>query len=332
MIYLVMHRRADLDAIASSYVLCKAIQFFYEDVNCKIVAPDGISETTLELIPKSLIKKLRLVENVSEDQDNSLIIFMDVGGEAPLSDYKRLLEYKQNKWLIDHHLSVKEFHEHFDKVFVDTEASSTLEIVLDAIWSDICPCKFFNKSELKLMIYAFIVETRFLHLATWRALRYVSSLLKLYGEKDRLGGFYKKLVRKPSISEKIAVLKGFLRMELYRSGDYLLAITNVSAFQNIASSKMISSGVDIVVIYSNKGKGGCKIHIRISDRVKETFKINVVNDIINIILKEFRGSGGGHSQIGNIQLSKVDCINVPLIIEHIFNILKGKGLIFSRIE
>ncbi len=330
-VYIVMHRRADLDAVASSYLLCKLISHISSNVKCGVIAPDGVAEATVDTVPKTVFKKIVFVDRVPKKKD-ILLIFVDVGGEGTLSDYRNLLSYPCKKWLIDHHISTESFRDKFDEVFIDPDASSTLEIILLSGWEKIRPRRFFNKSEIRLMLYALIVETRFLYLSGWRTLDIISRLLEIYGDEARLGTFIKKLGRKPALSERIAILKGFQRMALYRHGEYLLGITRVSAFQNIVSSKLVSSGLDIVVVYSAKEKKGCKIHIRISDTIRRRLHINVVEEIIKKLEEKYGGSGGGHAQLGNIQFPKEICGEIDSILTFILKMLEERGLRFRIVD
>ena len=330
-VYIVMHRRADLDALASSYLLCKFISYISRNVKCGVIAPDGVAEATIDTVPKPVYKKIVFIDEVPKRRD-ILLIFVDVGGEGTLSDYKKLLEYPCRKWLIDHHISTESFRDKFDEVFIDPDASSTLEIILLSGWGKIRPKRFFNKSEIRLMLYALIVETRFLYLSGWRTLEVISRLLEIHGDEARLGSFIKKLGRKPALSERIAILKGFQRMALYRHGEYLMGITRVSAFQNIVSSKLVSSGLDIVIVYSAKEKKGCKIHIRISDNIRRRLHINVVDEIIKKLEEEYGGLGGGHAQLGNIQFPTKVCGEINSILAFILNILEERGLHFKTVD
>jgi|GEM_PF-6550585 nanoRNase/pAp phosphatase (c-di-AMP/oligoRNAs hydrolase) len=330
-VYIVMHRRADLDAVASSYLLCKLISYISSNVKCRVIAPDGVAEATIDTVPKTVYKKIVFVDKVPRKKD-ILLIFVDVGGEGTLSEYRKLLSYPCRKWLIDHHISTESFRNKFDEVFIDPDASSTLEIILLSGWDKIRPKRFFNKSEIRLMLYALIVETRFLYLSGWRALKVISRLLEIYGDEARLGSFIKRLGRKPALSERIAILKGFQRMVLYRHGEFLMGITSVSAFQNIVSSKLVSSGLDIVIVYSAKAKKGCKIHIRISDTIRRRLHINVVEEIIKKLEEKYGGSGGGHAQLGNIQFPNELCSEIDSILTFILEILRERGLHFRVVD
>ncbi len=327
-VYIIMHRKADLDSAVSGYVLYKMFTKKFRISNCFLIVPEGFSENTEAFFSGKMMEKLNITDRV-ECKDKCMMIFVDIGGEETLSSYKTLLNFNYPKVLIDHHVSIEEFHKKFDRLFINPLASSSLEIILRGINEHINITRFFSKREVKLMIYTFIVETRFLQLSNWKTLELISLLMKKVGDEE-LGYYYKRLFRTPSLSEKIAILKGFQRLKIYRYKDVLMGVTNVSAFQSGLSSKLVSSGIDIAIVYSTKKE--CKIHIRLSDRIKRKTKLNVVEDIIKVIKREFGGEGGGHAQVGNIVFSHRKCkVNISDILSQIMSILRDKGYDFSEI-
>lgn len=327
-IYIVMHRKADLDSAVSGYILYKIFTRFFRFSNCFLIAPDGLSEDTASFFSKGLMKKLKFVEDV-DCSGKCALIFVDVGGEETLSGYRGLLDFNNMKMLIDHHVPMEKFHKKFNILFADPTSSSSLEIILREIYGYIDLEKFFSKRDFRLMIYTLIVETRFLHLSNWKTLELLSFLMKRLGDA-RLGDYYRRLFRTPSLSEKLAILKGFQRLRIFRYNDLLMGITNVSAFQNSVSSKLVSGGLDIVIVYSAKKE--CKVHIRLSDKVRKRTKLNAVKDIIKVLGNEFGGSGGGHAQLGNIVFSHRKCrLDIMSVVSEIINILEKKGYSFNEI-
>lgn len=325
-IYIVMHRKADLDSAVSGYILYKLFTRFFKATNCYLVAPEGVSDDTAVFFPKRILNRVRFTDKVV-CKGKCVMILVDVGGMETLSVYREILNFKGYKVLIDHHIPIEDFHSRFNTLFVDAESSSTLEIILSGLRNKVNFSRFFNKSEIKLMVYTLIAETRFMHLSNWKTLELLSFLLKLIGNR-KLGEYYMMFSRKPSISERIAILKGFQRLKLYRYNEVLMGITSVSAFQNVVSSKLISAGLDVVIVYSEKKE--CKIHIRLSDRIR--MKLDVVNDIVKIVRREFGGEGGGHAQLGDIVFSHKKCrIDMKIVISRIISILNRKGLSFTKL-
>jgi nanoRNase/pAp phosphatase (c-di-AMP/oligoRNAs hydrolase) len=330
-VYIIMHRRADLDAFMSSYVLGRILTEIHE-LDCMYLAPEGVSDRVMNVVSQDIIDKMLFTEDVDED---SLLIFIDVGAEATLSTHRDLLEKTNVKWLIDHHESIENFTNRFNRVFLDPSYTSTLEIILGMFLEGLLEIdigEFFNSKELSLLIATIIVETRFMQLANVNTLRALENLLKVFGRDVRLVNFYGLLAKKADISEKIAVLKGFKRLKLYRCGDYLLGISNVGAFQNILSSRLIGNGLDIAIIYSYD-EDKCRIHIRINDDTAERLGVNVIEDIIKRLMERFGGSGGGHDKLGNIEFSKETCNEgIEKVLIYIMNIFSEKGYRFKLIN
>ena len=328
-IYIVLHRRADLDSYVSGYVLWKYFRKIYnESLEIYFVFPDGISQSMSELLNPRLLE----VPSI-EDPDitkSSLVLFVDVGGPGVLAEYSNLLDKDAVKILIDHHTVTNVFKKRFDAVFVDSTASSTIEIILESISKKLGIDELLDKDEIDAIIMALLAETRFLQLATWSTLELLAHILKMYDLKARLSHFMGRMRKDMDISEKLALLKAFQRINIYRCNTHLLIITNISAFHSTVSSKLISCGVDVAIVYSKDGN--CKIHIRVSDQLYEKIKIDVVKDIISVIKEEVGGTGGGHYQIGSIELPKEKCgAELNKVILRILELFKDKGLDFKRI-
>ncbi len=328
-IFIVLHRRADLDSYVSGYVLWKYLRRLYnKHVNIKFVFPDGISQSMSDILSPKLFE----VPSVEDPDitDSSLVMFVDVGGPGVLAEYSGLLEGSGIKVLIDHHTVSDMFKGKFDAVFVDSEASSAVEIILGSLLKRIELEELLDKDEVEAVVMALLAETRFLQLARWDTLELLANILRRYHLDTRLSHFMSRMRKDMDISEKLAVLKAFQRLTIYRCGSHILAVTNIGAFHSTVSSKLISSGVDVAIVYSSEDN--CKIHIRISDQLYEKTKIDVVKDIISVIKAEIGGSGGGHAQIGSIELPTEICSSeLNKVLLRILGLLREKGLEFTRV-
>lgn len=329
-IYIVLHRRADLDSYVSGYILWKYIKEFRGDpLQIYFVFPDGLSQNMSDLLEPRLLD-VPSVET-PETTDSSLILFVDVGGPGVLAEYSNLLEDKGIKILIDHHTVTKVFKEKFDAVFVDSRASSTIEIIFESLSKKLDIDKFLDRDELEAVVMALLAETRFLQLARWNTLELLSRIMRSHHAYTRLTHFMSRMRKDMDISEKLAVLKAFQRTNIYRYNTYLLVVTNVGAFHSTVSSKLIGCGVDVAIVYS-ADEDNCKIHIRISDQLYEKAGIDVVKDIISVIKGDVGGSGGGHAQIGSIELPREKCgIELNKVIFKILELFREKGFDFKRI-
>ncbi len=328
-LYIVLHRRADLDSYVSGYVLWKYIKTFHKGLSqLYFVFPDGLSQSMSELLDPRLLEVPSIEE--PDTTESSLILFVDVGGPGVLSEYSNLLNEKGIKVLIDHHTISKVFMRRFDAVFVNSEASSTIEIILESLSKKMDVGELLDRDEMDAVIMALLAETRFLQLAKWNTLDLLSHILQKHHPDIRLSHFMGRMRKDMDLSERLAVLKAVQRINIYRHESHLLAITNIGAFHSTVSSKLISCGVDVAIVYS--ADDVCKVHIRISDQLYEKVKIDVVKDIISVVKEEFGGSGGGHAQIGSIELPKERCgTELNKVLLRILDLLREKGLNFTRV-
>jgi len=328
-VYIVFHKRGDFDSVLSGYIIWKILKDFY-NVDAYFICPDKIAASVSKILPNQILKKIECREIQDISMNKGILIFIDVGGEAVLSNYKDLLSKGSYRILIDHHIIGDKYGRYFHKIIINEKSPSTLEIILCDLIKHINLSKFLSKEELWILIYTLIVETRFLQLARHTTLNIISQLLELYGNL-RLVDIIDKIERHKDISEIIAIFRALQRLNLFRYNNYILIITKVSAYHNKVSSKLLSLGADAAIVYSINKE--CKIHIRFSSKICSVYDINVVKDIIRRLEERYKGSGGGHKEIGNIIIFNEYCIKIiDKIIIDILSILKSKGLKFKRIR
>ncbi|MCD1294526.1 exopolyphosphatase [Methanocella sp. CWC-04] len=96
------------------------------------------------------------------------------------------------------------------------------------------------------------------------------------------------------LSCRIAMLKAASRLNLTRSGDFLIADTKVSSFGAQSATSLISLGADVVFVGSEKE--GEK---RISGRVRRGIDLDL-SALLAEVGTKFGGSGGGHAAAAGV--------------------------------
>lgn len=304
-VLIIGHRNADLDSVISSIVLREFLKKILKIKKITLFFPGGISERTREILSK-LKLKAKYIDNIDKTEEFDIAYFLDTGGFEVIGDIglKILDNDKIIKILVDHHQPVSDFIDKFNIKLTNPDSSSTLELILDII-SRYCSIAKFKPNLLKAILVTIYVETRFLSLASRDALFWFTRIKDLVeiGIED----IRKLLFHEIPLSEKIAVLKAFKRMEVYRARNYLMVITNVSAYMNQVSSQLSRLGVDIAIVYTSKKKQ-CKVHIRLSDLILNETGVNLYDDLLNEMSRETRHiSYGGHLGLLNIEYKDKEC-------------------------
>lgn len=322
------HRRADVDAYLSVYLLNKlflSLPNFNGEIS--IYIPQGIStriESLSSILPLNYFSTL----NRSDIDRYNACFYLDVGGLTVIPGLEDIMKIADLNFLIDHHQHETNFIKMFDVVYIDNENySSTCEIIFD-IGQDIYKNFVSKLSEDDVIgiISAIYVESRFFQIAkpkTFLKLYYLSRQFK----KECPLIYVLNLVRpKLERSEKIALLKGMQRIEIYEANGILIAISNLSAFQSSLASRLIGLGVDIALVFGIEN-GQCKVSIRLSDNVRSKLGLNATDSFLEIFRKYISCEGGGHPGSAMIVFNHDDIYKVKkLVINVLKDILKVSGL------
>ena len=185
-------------------------------------------------------------------------------------DADRLLESEAEKWIIDHHLSGEEFLSRFDFRVIDRERfSSTGEILYaTCVEAGLRP----PRDLLKALLASILAESRFFREAKCETF---STVKEICERGIDIKSVLPLLKRPRDLSEKIAVLKGLKRMDLYRSGDWVIALSRLGAYHSEATRTLAMIDTDLVAVGDDvdEEKTRCKVHLRVSTRFTKELDI-----------------------------------------------------------
>lgn len=265
------HRNADPDAIGSAFALS---WLFGGDIG---VAGD-LSRAGVQLADSIGIKPI-----IDPDLDSyDLVVLVDTSvssqiGGAVLRRYG----------VIDHHLD-RDLLENAE-FYIQREADSTAQIVWEIIKSSGRAGRV--PREVALALLAGIVSDtgRFRH-ASAETFRCVHEILEA-GDVD-YGEVIEALSRAPmDFSQRVAVLKAATRAKISWRGEWIIACTEVSAFEGSSAMALLDLGADIAFAASSHG-GVCRVSGRASFRAVQA-GIDLA-DLMKSIARSHGGSGGGH--------------------------------------
>jgi len=284
-IALITHKNADPDALFSAYAFSKIVSHINPDAGITFIFPESISSLTRKLLDNlSLtINYARKPIEIKEDYD--IVVVVDTGSPEQLGEFMGFADKVKKILLIDHHYTHKYFKERA-LLCIDTEAKSTAEIV----YSLFEQLKIHISKDVAVgLLAAILYDTRQFSIARPKTLRISANLLEIVGELREILKLFRTTM---DISEKIARLKAAMRMNLYRANDFLIAISDVGAYEASAARALLDLGADVAFIVSEDDT------VRVSVRAKEDFVkrtgIHLGRDIMAKLGETLGGTGGGH--------------------------------------
>jgi len=330
-ILIITHRRADLDAYISTYILRRILKSYlgFNKINCLI--PNGFSTRITHIADILKLDFSAKPSSISLDKEY-LLFALDIGGEAVVKEVMDIISDIdiETKILIDHHIHKDIFLRNFTHLFLDnTKYSSTIEILLDLGLS--LDESFLDKisyDEASVIIASILVETRFILHAKPKAINYIYQLSSRYPES--ISNAFNLLHIETDRSERIALLKGLQRITLYEADGYLIVLSRLSAYQSTLASKLLTLGADIAVVYGEEN-GVLRVSVRLSNRALDKLKLNAVSNIVNPLIERLGGDGGGHPGAAMYMVKDVDIELSETIISILTDYLKKQGLFIKNL-
>lgn len=264
------HRNADPDAIGSGFAL-----------QCAFGGTLGAVES-ISKIGKTLVESIGakpLINPSIDDYDFVVVVDTSVClqlGEIRLSKYA----------VVDHHQDEDLIKD--ATFYICKRTSSTAEIV----WKILLDNEIEITREIALgMLVGIITDTgRFKH-ANAGTFKTVNELLDT-GKVDYSEAISILSKIPSSLSRRIAALKAVKRAKIDWVGNWIVATTNVSAFEGSSAMMLVNIGADVVFAGGQHGRV-CRISGRAS---RGAVQANVdLAKIMRDVAKAHGGGGGGHS-------------------------------------
>ncbi len=320
-VYIVTHRNADPDAVASSLAVYELIKSLSRGVDMTLYVPEGA-----ELISKNLLQyfgyDLNLLRKEVSISDIDLVVVLDAASEyqlGTLGPYISRFKYV----VIDHHKNNNLIQNSVLNLVVP-EASSTSElVVLMCMELGFRP----NDKLASMLIAGILYDTKFLRIMCRpETFEVISWLL-------RCGGKYSEVIdiltkKEVSYSEKVAKLKAMSRLGLYAVNNYLVAITCIGAFESSVLKTLIDSGADLAIAVCRRNEG-VRIIIRSSKTIVNGLKEPVAANLAKAIGEELGGSYGGHAGASGVFLRG---LNPKDLIKVISKFFRDRGYRFRVLE
>ena len=283
-VVLFCHHNADPDAIGAAFAFSGLLKRLRSGLETEIVAASGPSR-----LAKSMLKSLPLeLTTQPRIEEADLIVLLDTNTIQQLNEFARRIKPDHPLVVIDHHASHPETERLATILVADEEVSSTCEVVYRLFQEakvELTP------DEAKALFLGIAFDTRHFVIAT-------SDTLKVVAELTEAGVNAQEVLPILSLpmpqSERVARLKAGNRIKLMRIKDWLIAISNVSAYQASASRGLIALGAHMAVVAGQKA-GKIQVSLRASREFYAETGVHLGRDLAKPLGVFLGGMGGGHS-------------------------------------
>jgi nanoRNase/pAp phosphatase (c-di-AMP/oligoRNAs hydrolase) len=287
---LLCHHNADPDAICSAYGFASLLKHLRPNFEVEIGAAQGISRLSRHLL-KFLPIEVKAQPNVEKA---GAIVLLDTNTVQQLDNLaEKVRNSKAPIIVIDHHASHPETEQIAKLCVTNEEASSTCEIVYS----------FFkemgvkaNDNEAKALFLGIAFDTRHFVLANSSTLKTVSELIDVgVNAQEALS-----ILSLPmDFSERVARLKACRRAKFFKVGEWIIALSHVSAYQASAARAIVDLGAHVAVVAGQKNDN-IEVSLRCTREFQEKTGVHLGKDVAKPLGEYLHGMGGGHSTAAGV--------------------------------
>jgi len=223
-----------------------------------------------------------------------LIIFLDTNTIQQLNNLaEKVKASKAPIIVIDHHAAHPETEKIAKLCITDETASSTCEIIYN----------FYKQTntrieerEAKALFLGIAFDTRHFVLANSTTLKIIAELVDTgLNAQEALA-----ILSLPmDFSERVARLKACRRAKLFKIGEWIIALSHVSAYQASAARAIIDLGAHVAVVAGQKNEN-LEISLRCVKEFYEKTGIHLGRDIAKPLGEFLNGMGGGHATAAGV--------------------------------
>ncbi|HDD70043.1 MAG TPA: bifunctional oligoribonuclease/PAP phosphatase NrnA [Candidatus Bathyarchaeota archaeon] len=306
LVVLLCHHNADPDAICSSYAFAGLLKRLKPGLEVEIGASQGISRLSKHLL-KFLPINVCLQPNVEKAD---VIVLLDTNTIQQLNNLaEKIKDSKAPLIVIDHHAAHPETEKIAKVCITNEEVSSTCEMVYTFFKEmNIKP----NENEAKAMFLGIAFDTRHFILANSSTLKAIAELIDAgVNAQETLP-----LLSLPmDFSERVARLKACRRAKLYKIGEWIIALSHVSAYQASAARAIMELGAHVAVVAGQKNES-VEISLRCTREFHKKTGIHLGRDIAKPLGEFLHGMGGGHASaagvngVGDVEAGLKRCLRL----------------------
>ncbi|MHA2378129.1 MAG: DHH family phosphoesterase [Candidatus Thorarchaeota archaeon] len=280
------HQNADPDAVCSML----AVRSLYMKISPKgeptLVCAD-VSKLSNQVL--SLLEPTNEIHDFSE-KSHDLIILLDTNSRLQLgSQVSTLLKEPSQTLVIDHHEENPDIGAIAEHTIIDTDVSSTCEIVF-RLFQDLN--LELDTATANLLLTGMLFDTRRFFYANKDSLAVALKLIELGADYQSC---VNSLIIRPDRSERIARIKAAGRLELHIIGEWIVVTSKVKTFEASACRGLVELGADAAIVGGVTAKGEVRISSRSTREFSTGTGVNLGTDVMEPLGELVGGEGGGHA-------------------------------------
>ncbi len=289
-VLLLCHHNSDPDAVCSAYAFQTLLEKSKPVLKVEIGAGQGISKLTRHLLTFLPIS-VNLQPNV---EGADAIVLLDTNTIQQLNGLaEQITKTHAPLIVIDHHTAHPETQAICKLCITNEEASSTCEIVYN-FYRDLNIKPDLNVAKALFLGIAF--DTRHFVLANSATFKAVSDLVDTgVNAQESLST----LALPMDFSERVARVKACRRAKLYRIGEWIIALSHVSAYQASAARALTDLGVHVAAVAGQKDDA-IEISMRCTRDFTQKTGVHLGRDIAKPLGEYLKGMGGGHAMAAGV--------------------------------
>jgi nanoRNase/pAp phosphatase (c-di-AMP/oligoRNAs hydrolase) len=289
-VLLLCHHNSDPDAVCSAYAFQSLIKKLRPSLTVEIGTGQGISR-----LSKHVLEHIPITVNLNPDVEKAdAIVLLDTNTIQQLGALaEKVTKTRAPIIVVDHHAAHPETMHAATLSITNEEAASTCEIVYNLYRQlDLKP----DLNEAKALFLGIAFDTRHFVLANSSTFKTISELGDIgVNAQETLSA----LALPMDFSERVARMKACRRAKLLKIGNWIIALSYVSAYQASAARALVDLGAHMAGVAGQKNEK-IEISLRCTREFSQQTGIHLGRDIAKPLGEYLKGMGGGHATAAGV--------------------------------
>jgi phosphoesterase RecJ-like protein len=305
-VLLLCHHNADPDAVCSAYAFQSLLARYRPNMTAEIGTGQGVSR-----LSKHILQRIPITVNLQPDVEKAdAVVLLDTNTIQQLGQLaERVTKNGAPIIVVDHHAAHPQTEQIAKLCITNEESSSTCEMVYN-FYKQLNMKPGLN--EAKALFLGITFDTRHFVLADSSTFKTISELSDIgVNPQEELSS----LALPMDFSERVARMKACRRAKLIKLGNWIIALSNVSAYEASAARALIDLGAHMAAVAGQKN-GKIEISMRCTRDFNQVTRIHLGRDIAKPLGEFLQGMGGGHATaagvngIGNVEKGLKGCLRL----------------------
>ncbi|MDR2700112.1 MAG: DHH family phosphoesterase [Nitrososphaerota archaeon] len=296
-VLLLCHKSADADAVCAAYAFQGLLKRFLPDLVIEIGAPQGVNKPT-----KQLLENLPITVNLKPNIEYASVIFLiDMNTVEQLDDVvDRLKASNAPMIIIDHHAPNSDTKQICNFSLINEQAAATCEIIYDMYQQAGVQL---NLNEAKALFTGMAFDTRHFALGDSDTFRIAGGLVSVGVDAQAMLNLFSNPIDN---SERLAKLKACKRAKIIKNGEWIIALSHVSAYEASAAKSLVDLGAHMAAVAGKKA-GKLEVSLRCNRDFSEKTGIHLGKDVSMPLGELLGGVGGGHAMAAGVNAKGEVC-------------------------